>query len=116
MSLEQAQIQLKELGASWTVNENGTEIRRTFVAKNFVASMAFLNKVAEIAEAEGHHPDLHLVSYREVTVVCATHSIGGLHLNDFILAAKIDGVPVEYSPKWAKEHPEKAINPMPKDS
>ena len=116
----------------------------------------------EVAEAEGHHPDLHLTNYRDVKVrpsaqatdityarslpskgshkpawfhisaesqnlnhislpqhwdaaqetACAqvdlsTHAIGGLSKNDFIVAAKIDAVPTEYSPKWLREHKEK---------
>ena len=47
-----------------------------------------------LAEAEGHHPDLHLVGYRDVAIEVWTHAIGGLSENDFILAAKIDALPV----------------------
>ena len=54
----------------------------------------FFNKVAELAEQEGHHPDLHLEGYRNVTVELWTHAIGGLSENDFILAAKINAVPI----------------------
>ena len=57
--------------------------------------MAFFNKVAELSEAEGHHPDLHLVGYRHAAVELTTHAIGGLSENDFILAAKINQVPFE---------------------
>ena len=63
-------------------------------------------RVGDVAEAEGHHPDLHLTDYRSVRVDVWSHSVGGLTLNDFILAAKIDAVPVDYSPKWLREHPE----------
>ena len=58
--------------------------------KDFKAGIAFFNRVAELAEAEGHHPDLHLEDYRNVWIELWTHSIGGLSENDFILAAKID--------------------------
>jgi len=51
--------------------------------------------VAELAEQEGHHPDLHLERYRNVWIELWTHAIGGLSENDFILAAKIDLVPVK---------------------
>jgi 4a-hydroxytetrahydrobiopterin dehydratase len=46
-----------------------------------------------LAEAEGHHPDLHLTNYRDVTIELWTHAAGGLTENDFILAAKIDKLP-----------------------
>jgi 4a-hydroxytetrahydrobiopterin dehydratase len=54
--------------------------------------MELLNKIAEIAESEQHHPDLHLTGYRHVRVELTTHAIGGLSENDFILAAKIDAI------------------------
>jgi 4a-hydroxytetrahydrobiopterin dehydratase len=63
--------------------------------RDFVEAIAFFSRVAQIAEAEDHHPDLHLVGYRNVTIEIWTHAVGGLTENDFILAAKIDAVPVE---------------------
>ena len=59
-----------------------------------MAAIDFFNEVAALAEAEGHHPDLHLVGYRDVAIEVWTHAIGGLSENDFILAAKIDALPV----------------------
>jgi 4a-hydroxytetrahydrobiopterin dehydratase len=53
--------------------------------------MRFVNRMAEVAEAEAHHPDF-TVHYREVDVSVWTHAVGGLSENDFILAAKIDGL------------------------
>lgn len=79
----------------WSIVQNGDRIRREWTVKHFRAGMAFFNKVAEVAEAEGHHPDLHLVGYRNVAIEIWTHAIGGLSENDFILAAKIDQLPVE---------------------
>jgi 4a-hydroxytetrahydrobiopterin dehydratase len=79
----------------WSVTTDGKRIRREWVAKNFVAAVRFFDKVAELAEAEGHHPDLHLEGYRNVAVEVWTHAIGGLSENDFILAAKIDEVPFD---------------------
>ena len=64
-------------------------IRRNFKFKNFVEAMKFVNRGAEIAEAEGHHPDLHIF-YNKVTIELWTHAVSGLSENDFILAAKID--------------------------
>jgi 4a-hydroxytetrahydrobiopterin dehydratase len=65
--------------------------------------LSFFNLASQIAEAEGHHPDLHLTNYREVRVVLSTHAVGGLTLPDLVLAAKLDALPVEYSPKWLRE-------------
>ena len=61
-------------------------------------------EVSTLAESEGHHPDVHITSYRNVRVDLSTHAIGGLSLPDFVLAAKVDEIKVEYSPKWLKEH------------
>mmetsp|Transcript_37573 Transcript_37573/g.94964 ORF Transcript_37573/g.94964 Transcript_37573/m.94964 type:complete len:199 (-) Transcript_37573:241-837(-) len=88
---------------SWELNEGRTMISKRFVAKNYVAAVTFFNAVMELAEKETHHPDLHLTNYRNVQVDMWTHSIGGLALPDFILAAKIDELEVEYSPKWLRE-------------
>ena len=60
-----------------------------------MAGIKFFNAVAELAEDEGHHPDLHLEGYRNVWIELWTHAIGGLSENDFILAAKIDELPIE---------------------
>ena len=51
--------------------------------------MKFVNRVADLAEDEGHHPDI-IISYNKVEIILWTHAIGGLSTNDFILAAKID--------------------------
>jgi 4a-hydroxytetrahydrobiopterin dehydratase len=79
----------------WSLTDDGQRLRRRWVARNFNAAIAFFNKVAALAEQEGHHPDLHLEGYRNVTVELWTHAIGGLSENDFILAAKINQVPIE---------------------
>ncbi|HEX2952318.1 MAG TPA: 4a-hydroxytetrahydrobiopterin dehydratase [Armatimonadota bacterium] len=71
----------------WTLHEKSLE--RTFTFKDFRGSIAFINRVADIAEAQGHHPDI-FISYNTVKLDLSTHKIGGLSRNDFILAAKID--------------------------
>lgn len=81
--------------AGWSLTEDGQRIRKEWVAKNFRAAMDFFNQVADLAEEEGHHPDLHLVGYRNVAIEIWTHAIGGLSENDFILAAKIDRLPIQ---------------------
>jgi 4a-hydroxytetrahydrobiopterin dehydratase len=94
LSREEADRQLNLL-KGWHLSGGGKRIRKEWVAKNFMAGIDFFNKVAQIAEAEGHHPDLHLVGYRNVSIELWTHAIGGLSENDFILAAKIDEVPIQ---------------------
>lgn len=94
MTPDEVAAQLQEL-PDWEVTRNGERISRKWVVKNFMAAMSFFEKVAELAEAEGHHPDLHLVGYRNVEIEIWTHAIGGLSENDFILAAKIDRLPID---------------------
>lgn len=91
---EEAARQNEEL-TGWTILGGPDRITKAWTVKNFVAGMDFFNRVTELAEAEGHHPDLHIVGYRNVTIDIWTHAIDGLSLNDFILAAKIDELPVE---------------------
>jgi 4a-hydroxytetrahydrobiopterin dehydratase len=78
----------------WALAEGAKKISRSWTMKNFMAGIEFFNKVAALAEAEGHHPDLHLEGYRNLSIAIWTHAAGGLTENDFILAAKIDQIPV----------------------
>ncbi len=76
----------------WTLEREGIHrIRKEFSFENFLKSIEFVNKVAEIAESEGHHPDIY-VYYDKVVLELHTHAIKGLHKNDFIVAAKIDKI------------------------
>lgn len=77
-----------ELENGWEV-ENYKKINKKFKFKGFKKSMEFVNKVAAIAEEEGHHPDIY-INFSRVTVSLTTHAIRGLSENDFIIAAKID--------------------------
>jgi 4a-hydroxytetrahydrobiopterin dehydratase len=90
----EAQQQLQQL-QGWKLTANGQRIRKDWVMQDFKAGLDFFNRVAEVAEAEGHHPDLHLEGYRNLWIEIWTHAIGGLSENDFILAAKIDTLPVK---------------------
>ncbi|KAI2490082.1 Pterin 4 alpha carbinolamine dehydratase [Fragilaria crotonensis] len=93
----------------WKLQEKDgvRRIARQFVTKNFQTALDALNAFGAIAERNGHHPDLHLVNYREVEIVLWTHKVGGLTQNDFELAKVFDSdVEVCYSPKWLNEHPE----------
>jgi 4a-hydroxytetrahydrobiopterin dehydratase len=97
LTRSEAEAQLAKL-TGWKITQDGQRIRKEWVLKNFMAGLRFFNKIAELAEAEGHHPDLHIVGYRNVAIEIWTHAIGGLSENDFILAAKIDEMPVELKP------------------
>ena len=66
-------------------------LQKKFTFKNFINSQNFINKVGEISEAEGHHPDISF-GWGYATIVITTHAIEGLSENDFILAAKIDQI------------------------
>lgn len=83
----------------WYLTHDGQRIRKDWRVKNFTAGMKFFERCAEVAEQDGHHPDLHLEGYRNVSVELWTHAIGGLSENDFILAAKIDELPIELAAK-----------------
>jgi len=76
----------------WDVNENEKKIyflEKKFTFKNFINSQNFINKVGEISETEGHHPDISF-GWGYAKIIITTHAIEGLSENDFILAAKID--------------------------
>ena len=92
-TLSDAQEQLAQLDG-WYLTHDGQRIRRDWTVTNFLEAMRFFQQVTEIAEGDGHHPDLHLVQYRKVSIELWTHAIGGLSENDFILAAKIDQLPL----------------------
>lgn len=74
----------------WTLDDSAKKIRRDIKCKNFTDAIKRINKIGELAEAEQHHPDLHLTGYNRLRVELTTHAIGGLSENDFIMAAKID--------------------------
>jgi 4a-hydroxytetrahydrobiopterin dehydratase len=79
----------------WQLCSDGRRIRRAWRVKDFATALSFFDRIGQEADAEDHHPDLHLTNYRDVVVEIATHAIGGLSENDFILAAKIDQLPLK---------------------
>ena len=91
LSREEVADRLALLDA-WETVDDGAAIRRGWNAGSFTKALDFFNRVGEVAEAEGHHPDLHLTGYRHAAVVLTTHAVDGLTENDFILAAKIDAL------------------------
>ncbi|MTI13052.1 4a-hydroxytetrahydrobiopterin dehydratase [Sansalvadorimonas verongulae] len=83
---------LKDLPKWRTENRGGVlQLERVFTFKNFRKALAFTNQVGELAEDAGHHPGL-LTEWGKVTVTWWSHSIKGLHKNDFIMAARTDKV------------------------
>ena len=91
MTPAQAEGMMKELHDDWMLVDAAHLLVREFKFKDFAEAMEFANKIAAIAEEEGHHPDL-TVSWGSVGVELSTHSVGGLSENDFIVAAKIDKI------------------------
>ena len=79
---------LAQLGDAWSL-EDGHHLRRDFAFDDFAGALALTNRVGELAEAEGHHPDIYL-AWGKVSITIWTHKIDGLTESDFILAAKID--------------------------
>lgn len=75
----------------WALNNEATEFYRRFTFKNFYHTMAFVNAVAWMAHQQNHHPDME-VGYNYCLIKYSTHAIGGLSENDFICAAKVDGL------------------------
>ncbi len=88
MGREQAEAMLEQV-PGWALDESATRLYRKFRTRDFMAAVELVGRVAEIAEAEDHHPDL-VLGYGYAEVWIHTHKIGGLHENDFILAARIN--------------------------
>ena len=85
---DRAQALLTELGRGWSFNPAG-HLERLYTFQDFAQALAFVNQVGAVAEAEGHHPDLHL-AWGKCKVEIWTHKINGLTESDFYLAAKAD--------------------------
>lgn len=75
--------------SEWEVEE-GKKLTKEYTFQDFAEAVQFVGRVAKVAEAEGHHPDIFLHDYKYVTLTLYTHAVGGLTENDFIVAAKID--------------------------
>ncbi len=89
---EKLQEYMHAVGGGWELFDENKKIRKEFTFKDFKEAIEFINRVAEIAIIEDHHPDITLFSYKKVRIELFTHAIGGLSENDFILAAKIEGL------------------------
>lgn len=90
MTVDEAKALLPQLDG-WQLHDDAKGITHRFAFKNFKQALAFVNALGELAESEFHHPDIKLGwGYAEVTYM--THSIDGLHINDFIMAARTDAL------------------------
>jgi len=92
MELSNAQNKIKNLH-DWQLIDNATKIAKNFTFKNFREALNFVNKVGNIAENEGHHPDIYF-TWGKCNITIYTHKIKGLHENDFILAKEIDKITI----------------------
>ncbi|HRH31128.1 MAG TPA: 4a-hydroxytetrahydrobiopterin dehydratase [Candidatus Paceibacterota bacterium] len=92
LTREEAESYMAEV-VGWEMSDDGKMISKKFQFKDFVKAMTFVEGVADVAEMEGHHPDIH-ISYNRVKLELYTHSIKGLSENDFIVAAKVDQIPL----------------------
>ncbi len=93
-----AEALLRELGNGWQLNGDG-HLERAYKFKNFRQAMTLANKVADIAETEGHHPDLY-IAWGQCRVEVWTHKIRGLTESDFYFAAKAGRAFMELSPYY----------------
>ena len=90
LALDEARAFLDQT-PGWELIDDATKIRRTFTLDNFAAAMTLVQKVGDLAEDEGHHPDITF-GWGYCTVLFYTHKIKGLHENDFIMAAKVNAL------------------------
>ena len=88
LPLEKTVEFLKELSNNW-IHIDNHHIEKEYSFNTFPEAIAFTNKVADLAESEGHHPYIH-INFKTVKIIVYTHKINGLHESDFILAAKCD--------------------------
>lgn len=91
LSEEKENQYLKKVEGWSLIREGIHRIKKEFYFENFKEAMKFVNKVADLAEEEEHHPDIYIY-YDEVVLELHTHAIKGLHLNDFVMAAKINEI------------------------
>lgn len=93
LSEREVEEYVKELPEGWHILDN-KKLTKEFLFKDFIRAMLFVDIVADVAESEGHHPDIH-IHYNKVQIELMTHAIGGLSENDFIVAAKIEQIKKE---------------------
>lgn len=90
MEREEAQDYVDE-SYGWALSADAKRISKEYKFADFIGAINFVERVADVAEEEGHHPDIH-IHYNKVTLELSTHAIDGLSVNDFIVAAKVDAM------------------------
>nr|WP_241696965.1 4a-hydroxytetrahydrobiopterin dehydratase [Mariprofundus sp. KV] len=90
MGREEAELLLIDI-PGWQLSDDARQLRRSFTFKTFVDAQLFAATVGELSEEEGHHPDI-AYGWGYCTITFYTHKIGGLHENDFIMAAKVNSL------------------------
>ena len=90
MSRKDAQDYVDE-SHGWILDKDAKKISKEYKFADFIGAINFVERVADVAEEEGHHPDIHIF-YNKVLLELWTHNIGGLSVNDFIVAAKVDAM------------------------
>jgi 4a-hydroxytetrahydrobiopterin dehydratase len=95
LNSEQAEAYLEQT-PEWSLADGATRIERTYRFRNFAAAFEFVARAADLAEAEAHHPDISF-GWGYATIVLRTKKIKGLHENDFIMAAKLDGIAAQHA-------------------
>lgn len=88
--LEETEIESRLRGSSW--ERSGPEISREWRLRDFAEAIAFVNRIAEVAEERNHHPDIVVHGYNRVRLTLSTHSAGGLTANDFEMAQRLDAL------------------------
>ncbi|EME29766.1 Putative pterin-4-alpha-carbinolamine dehydratase [Galdieria sulphuraria] len=92
-TLEREQVQqLLDKVQGWKVSPDNKQIFKNLELPDFMSAIRYFQQIADVAEAEGHHPDLHLTGYNKVRIDLSTHALKGLTENDFIMAMKIDSL------------------------
>ena len=76
--------------SDWNFIDDDTKMEREIEFKDFKSAIDFINRVGDVAEEEGHHPNIYLHSWNKVKITLYTHAIGGLSINDFVCAVKFD--------------------------
>ena len=95
LTKKQAEMLLPQV-SGWALHGEKV-IGRAFMFKDFASAMRFVNAVADLAESEGHHPDISIHGWNNVSLTLSTHAIKGLSGNDFIMAAKINEIVKKFS-------------------
>lgn len=98
LTLPQAEEHLASLQSGWEIEHDEQKrlfLSRLWKTKNFLAALELSRRFGEVAEREGHHPDVHITGWNRLKLVLWTHSRNGLTINDFVLAAKLDDVDMQ---------------------